>query len=142
MQAIDLPTSPPAWCELFVGLPFEPRGRGPAAFDCYGLGMALYARRRGVALPDPLADYETTDPSPRLQGALDGQRLRWAAVARADMQELDAVAMRFQGFTCHVGWVVAEGWMIHTRQRVGVCVERYDSLLWRPRVAGIYRWQS
>lgn len=142
MQATALPTSPPAWCEQYVGRGFESGGRGPRAYDCYGLVMEVYGRRRGLALPDPRAEYNDTDPSAQLAAALDGQRMRWGAVAPGALEELDVAAMRFNGFVCHVGLVVAAGWMLHVRHGANVCLERFESVVWRPRVEGFYRWRS
>ena len=58
----------------FVGLPYAPGGRGPEAFDCWGLARLVYAELLGLALPaldgsEPLAPevhgWERV-PGPRL----------------------------------------------------------------------------
>ena len=58
----------------YVGLPYAPGGRGPEAFDCWGLARLVYADLLGLALPaldgtEPLAPEVhgwTEAPGPRL----------------------------------------------------------------------------
>lgn len=58
----------------FVGLPYAPGGRGPEAFDCWGLARLVYSELLGLSLPaldgsEPLAPevhgWERV-PGPRL----------------------------------------------------------------------------
>lgn len=39
------------WWAGYVGLPFADGGRGPEAYDCWGLVRAVYARELGIELP-------------------------------------------------------------------------------------------
>ena len=39
------------WWARYIGLPFQDGGRGPHAFDCWGLVRDVYARELAVALP-------------------------------------------------------------------------------------------
>lgn len=41
----------PWWGDL-VGLPFRDGGRGPDAYDCWGLVRHVYCRQLGIDLPD------------------------------------------------------------------------------------------
>lgn len=57
-----------------------------------------------------------------------------------DPQPGDVVLMR--GPVWHVGVVIGTGTMIHTSAPTGVVVvERFDSLQYRARIRGYYRWQ-
>ena len=57
-----------------------------------------------------------------------------------DPHEGDVVLMK--GNSWHVGLIIQPGTMIHvSRPSSNVVVERYDSLQWRARVRGFYRWQ-
>lgn len=38
--------------QRLIGLPFETNGRGPAAYDCFGIMLAAYRIAR-IELPDP-----------------------------------------------------------------------------------------
>lgn len=42
---------PVTWWARYIGLPFADGGRGPHAFDCWGLVRQIYADQLGVDLP-------------------------------------------------------------------------------------------
>mgnify|MGYP001037211067 CR=1 FL=1 len=57
-----------------------------------------------------------------------------------DPQEGDVVLMR--GEQWHVGVVVKKGSMLHAAPPDGrAVIERYNSLHWKSRVKGFYRWR-
>lgn len=39
------------WEAAYIGAPFAKGGRGPRAFDCWGLVCEVYARHLGISLP-------------------------------------------------------------------------------------------
>ena len=47
------------WVSEYIGKKYEFGGRGPDAFDCWGLVMDVF-KRRGIDLPDWTADSDTT----------------------------------------------------------------------------------
>lgn len=64
--------------ERWVGLPYAPLGRGPDAYDCWGLVAAVYAAA-GCQLPDPmLQGAEAADQLLAARAALD-----WRMVAES-----------------------------------------------------------
>lgn len=40
------------WAAKYIGKPWRPAARGPEAFDCWGLVMAVYRECLGIELPE------------------------------------------------------------------------------------------
>lgn len=113
-----------------VGIPFEYGGRGPHAYDCYGLVKECYRLARGIELPD--------FQSPRDQGAQ-------AAVGLLQLQTWrDAprtpgvlVAFRIGRLTSHCGFLLDHDTMIHAWEKSGgVTIQRLTE--WQRRITGFY----
>lgn len=130
-------SAPPAWVAPWVGLAFEDRGRGPAAFDCWGLARAVIHARFGVLLPS-WDEYESTDDVSQMAQAV--ARAKFVLRPIGQPSEGDLVLLRAQGRPTHVGVLAGDGWFLHTLRGVGSAVERLDSLAWSRRVEGFYRW--
>lgn len=118
-------------CFDLVGTPFAFGGRGPAAYDCYGLVMEC-SRRNGVTIPD-----FGFDSNQALISAMMGATLpQWQETTAAP----GAVALlRVGRFVSHVGYLVDADRMIHTWDKSGgVTVERLD--VWKQRIVGFYKY--
>lgn len=118
-----------------LGKPFVDGGRGPNEFDCYGLAMEIW-RRAGIELPDyKIGCADSTS----INQAVDEERYKWIR-CEGEPPVPAMVVIRFnQIVLCnHVGVYLGGGRFIHTRQRVGVCIERIDSPIWRKRIEGYY----
>lgn len=113
---------------------YELNGRGPAAYDCYGLFLEAN-RRVGVRVEDMTSpeDYALRD------GAMK------SAASGGEWVKLDgpkpycAVAFRIGKFVSHVGFVLEDAaTFIHANEEVGIVIERLDSPRWQSRIAGFY----
>ena len=129
-------TSPPSWCGRWIGLPFEERGRGPAAFDCWGLVRAVLLEQRAVELPR-YDEYESTQDAGAVAGVVAAARPRFDRVETP--AEGDLVLFRVAGNAQHVGVCVDATWFLHARRGIGSALERWDVPTWAPRVEGFYR---
>lgn len=117
-----------------IGKQYAIRGRGPEAYDCFGL-FAELCRRRGLVLP----------PEPQLSDDRDIADAIAATSAR-EWIRLEApepgcaVLFRIVGpFVMHIGMVLDCGArFIHIRKGANVAIERLDSVVWRSRIAGYY----
>jgi len=126
---------PPAWVERWIGLPFEDRGRGPRAFDCWGLARAVLFERRGVELPS-WDDYETTDDVAAIAIYVSKHVDRFERVESP--REGSLVLLRCEGHRSHVGVCVGGTWFLHTLRGVCSALERFDSIGWSRRIEGFY----
>lgn len=113
---------------------YEEGGRGPDAYDCFGL-FAELCRRRGVVIPP--------HPSP----SDDQQReMEIKSVAAAEWIPLDApeigcaVVLRIGPWMSHLGMVLEGGKFIHASRHSGITVSRLDDVQWVQRIAGFYRY--
>lgn len=115
-----------------IGAPFVYGGRGPAAFDCYGLVMELYRREHGVELPDFLSP---TDQG--TQAALGLIKLQqWEDVP---CQPGVMVAIRIGRLVSHCGYMIAPDRFLHAWEKTGgVTTQRLD--VWHRNIIGYYRY--
>lgn len=125
-----------------IGVPFENRGRDvETGLDCYGLVMEVY-RRYGINLPEYTADFDDT--------ALIDQTIEDATASsvwrEANPEKLKAptvIAMRFgcpRGVVNHTGVYIGGGRFIHTRERIGACIDRLNSPAWKRCIEGYYEY--
>ncbi len=113
-------------------------GRGPQAYDCFGL-YAEVCRRRGMAIPTPTTPVGDAERATAI--ALSIAAGDWVALDAP--QPWCAVALRLGAFVAHIGIVLADGeTFLHMDDATGVSRERLDSLRWSRRIAGFYRHRS
>ena len=88
------------WLAKYIGLPHAPGGRGPFAFDCWGILCLVYANEYGIVLPD--LPGITSQPVRALVGAFQREMMQdWAPSSRPF--DGCAVAMSQQNAIHHVG---------------------------------------
>lgn len=122
------------WSDLWIGLAYATRGRGPDTYDCLGLYLALNAVRLNRHLPDPGCDERVA----LRESAVDCQRALYARVDRAE--EGDALLFRASGRLLHVAYALDDRDMLHIGRNTGVSlIERWRSTRWLGRLEGIYR---
>lgn len=121
------------WVNDWVGLSYAKQGRGPDAYDCLGLFLALQAARFGRVLPDP----RCTMAEAVRQGVADGLKPLFQPVGCP--QDGDALLFRVGGRLLHVGFAVGPRHMLHIENEAGSVLECWDSTRWRERLEGVYR---
>lgn len=118
-----------------IGIPFVDGGRGPDAYDCWGLALEVF-RRSGINLPD--YKISCTQAS-RIDQTIESERDFWQ---RCDeVLPIPAlVVLRFNEvlFCNHTGVYVGAGKFIHTREKIGVNIDRLESPAWRRKIEGFY----
>lgn len=145
------PTHPPAWTRDYIGLPWVEKGRDRGGCDCWGLLRLVLAEQFNVEVPNYDGSYEDVDDCAELATLIAGGMGPWrdiwkpeigagAAGAAAAARDGDGLLFRMMGHPCHVGVVVATGWMLHVREGTASALERFDGMAWSRRLVGIYRW--
>ena len=127
---------------MLVGLPWVAGARGPEAYDCWGLFLAVQRQHFGRALPEIPVD------ALNLRAVLDAftahpERQRWQPVSAAE--EGDAVLMRQSRYPVHIGvWLdIDGGGVLHAVRHAGVVFQTLAALNahgWR--VEGHYRFKD
>jgi cell wall-associated NlpC family hydrolase len=122
-----------------VGKPFKWCGRGPDAFDCYGV-VEETARRAGLKVPD----YNSPTVHQHIASLIEEQVSFWTpchpgpgAVATIRVRSMQEGQMR--SLVSHVAMLLPHGRMIHAWEASGgVTVERVAD--WQHRITGFYRF--
>ena len=122
------------WTDRWVGLPFRHGGRGPEAFDCLGLFLALMRERLGLVLPDPQVPLATDTHAPELAGLVDCGR-----IAAEPYREGDAALFRAAD-GLHVGFILNDRDMLHMEYgQIGSCIAPWRHGKWSGRLIEVYR---
>lgn len=122
-----------------VGRPFIDGGRDPQkGLDCWGLVLEVF-RRSGIDLPDYTI---ACDDIPGIGRAVESERSfgRWKRWEAHEAPIPSLLAIRFNSplIINHTGVFIGAGRFLHTRKRVGVCVETISSPAWKHRIEGFY----
>lgn len=125
-----------------IGVPFSNRGRNvTTGLDCYGLVMEIY-KRFGITLPEFNADW---DDSKKISAIInrESSKSAWQKVEPDSLSVPCVMAIRFgvpKGVINHTGVYIGNGKFIHIRERIGVCVDRINSLAWTKQIEGYYKY--
>lgn len=127
----------------FAGLPYADKGRGPAAYDCWGLCWAIFRDVYGLTLPDYVDAYTTAADHESVSAAVLRGLAEWMRVERPSAGDL--LILRIAGRPWHCAVMVDDKRFLHVpppgrsgRQTLS-CVERIDSPMWARRIEGFYR---
>ena len=115
-----------------VGRPFFDGGRGPGAFDCWGLCMEAF-RRFGYELPEyPIGAFETE----AIHAQIIEDRQKWQEMAFPVRPCL--VLMRFGSadLVNHCGVYLGNLLMMHTRKTTGSVIERINTRVFKSIIKG------
>ena len=125
-----------------IGLPWVAGARGPEAYDCWGLFLAVQRQHFGRDLPEIPVD------ALNLRAVLNAftahpERQRWQPVSAAE--EGDAVLMRQSRYPVHIGvWLdIDGGGVLHAVRNAGVVFQTLaalDAHGWR--IEGHYRFKD
>jgi cell wall-associated NlpC family hydrolase len=128
----------PAWVGEFIGKPFQDRGRGPDAYDCYGLLVETYRRIFNIEIPSFATSYDTANDREAVARVFfeESNSVRWRRVDLKDAQPPDVLAMSLAG-SRHVGVLVTPDRFLHVLPGRETCVERL--MQWAPRIDAVYR---
>lgn len=118
----------------WIGLRYAEGGRGPEAYDCLGLYLALVRAWRGVTLPDPRCAVTEIG---RWQVALGPH---FQEIDRASVRLGDALLFRMGRGVLHVGFALGASDMLHIEQdSVGSCIASVDGAQWVNKLIGVHR---
>lgn len=110
------------WWSEYVGLPFQDGGRGPQAYDCWGLVVRVYQDRLGIALPS-YGEISARDLA-RIARAMEaGKDDGWQVIETP--QALDVALMRSgRGGqrVVHVGVMVDARRVLHVEEAAAAAV--------------------
>ena len=128
-----------------IGKPFKDGGRGPDAYDCWGLTKEVF-KRYGYDLPD--YQISAVDPDGIAgQACIDlnqsstGPRTwKRAVFSLPGHPQLVAFQMKEPGKINHVGTYIGEGRVIHILENKTVCIERVSK--YQNFIEGFYEFKN
>jgi len=115
-----------------VGVEYEP------PHGCFRLVAKAFEDVYGIDLgrqDEGLEGAENKDRTARVQ-----QKLVEMTEQVNDPQEGDVVIIRSRPF--HIGLIIAPNMMLHAYNGGTSCIEDYNSIRWRNRVEGFYRYKG
>lgn len=123
----------------YVGLPYESHGRGPRAYDCWGLVRLFYQQEFGINLPTLIDGYESAAKDHAgVVAALLRERERWHKVATPVAG--DVVVLRIGTAPRHVGVLLPPMQLLHSLDGHDSVIESLESPKWARRIEGFYRY--
>lgn len=128
------------WVTPYIGLPYEPKGREFPSFDCWGLVRHILMVKKGFDLPLLTENYDDPDNHAEVTKTITVGLVDWTEVS--EPEEFDIVILRLMGEPWHCGLLVGKGIMLHTMRGHMSAIEKIDSVKWRNRVEGFYRWDN
>ena len=128
----------------WVGLPFELLGRGPEAYDCWGLVRAVLGHAGGVLLPSFL-DYDDAEINGQGTKVIAEKKTLdfWVPIFGAEFLEpFDVLIFTIGLDPHHVGIYCGNGDFLHIQRNEESQIERLHSRRWRHRLEGAYRYHQ
>ena len=127
-----------------IGKPFVQDGRGDNGYDCYGLTREVY-RRFGKDIGEYWCCVDDKEKINAIyRGAMSNGKWREIDYKHGEKIPVPAlIGLRFNapaGVVNHTAVYIGEGKFIHTRARIGVCVDTLESVAWRRQIVGIYEY--
>ena len=125
-----------------IGAPFVNKGRDiNTGFDCYGLVKEVF-KRYGHNIPE-YDDYAHYNDMCRINELISGnaRHYPWKEIKEPKVPCL--IAIRFgspEGIVNHTAVYIGDGQFIHTRERIGVNIDRIDSPAWNRVIVGFYEY--
>lgn len=127
------------WVGQYIGIPFSMHECSHEGCNCWTLVALIYREQFNIELPTYSRLYEnlTSKNNVELAEVIRTQYGDWTEVDKP--LPGDAILLRIAGMNCHVGLVINRREMIHVLQGTHTTRERFDTTLWKHRVAGFYR---
>lgn len=125
-----------------IGTPFMNRGRdAKTGLDCYGLVKEVF-RRYGHEIPEYDMQYNYDDMC-RVNELISGNVKNYPWKEIKEPKEPCLIAIRFgspEGVVNHTAVYIGDGRFIHTRERIGVCIDRLSNPAWHRVIVGFYEY--
>lgn len=142
------------WCEQYMSIPFQDGGRDSSGLDCWGWVRLAYEKEKGIRL-ESFTEVSTRDLI-RIKQVMEERVLLppWIILGSEHDDEICAFDVVVMSGTLqirdgkpyrapvHVGLMVDSVNMVHTERSVGMCRQRLDDPLVKPRILKICRHEA
>ena len=133
----------PSLVNEYIGRPYVLNGRGPDAFDCYGLVIDFFNRVAGINIPDwSVKDAQLETAVKTITKALNESYDRDLVTPVTTPQDMDIAILKRHRLAHHVGVYVNGGILHASSSNKGVAWERESNFITAGRGQLEYlRWQ-
>jgi len=118
----------------YINIPFKPGGRDLSGCDCYGLFRILYHDFKGVELPV----FDDVGDRAAINSLILEHQKSWQEVF--DPEFGDMICFRVLGLVTHIGMMIDKINFIHAMRGTFSCIEDVNSIRWRRRIDGYFRY--
>jgi len=131
------------WVTTYIEIPWRDGGRTREGCDCYGLVRLVLRDQLGIEV-DAYDQFYTSTETDRRDIAQTITRetavAPWVAVPTEMARLGDVAIFRIGGLPMHCGIMLDRNQMLNIRKGACSVVESIDSILWRARLAGMFRY--
>ena len=126
----------------YIGKPFADGGRGPDAYDCWGLVVMVYRDVFGVRIPldYDISAYATLAVTRAFQSQMENPEWFRLAYPLAPAVVAMAIHPDHPELVNHAGVYVGIGVVLHTTKPTGAILQRVDDPRIKGRIKGYYAW--
>jgi cell wall-associated NlpC family hydrolase len=128
--------------DKYLDIPFVDGGRSKEGCDCWGLIMILYRDLLKIELPDfPISSENCSQVHDAMVGSIRAGQ--WIRTEEPSYGDIIAMALSPRNLTAinHVGMFICNNKFIHSIQNQRSAICSLDSIYWKNRIKGFYRWQ-
>lgn len=118
--------------DKYLGIPFSEA-------DCYQFGSILYSDYFGYPLPS--LKYQLESLRSIVTAAEDSQGHLFTSVNIKFIQYLDGITFKSVECGRHVGFYIGGGLFIHQNRDSFPSIEKLNSIKWKDKIIGIYRYE-
>lgn len=124
----------------YIGVPWVDKGRSFDGWDCYGLVYCISRHDLERMVPSYVLGYTSSMHEASVGDALNFYSKEWNNVTNDRREIGDVLVFTLGGVPMHCGLVVTEHLMLHCFKGRDTVLEPFDSMAWRQRIEGVYRW--
>lgn len=134
----------PSWAADYIGIPFVDFGRDRQGLDCWGLVRLVLLEVFKIETPSYAEEYQSALDRSSVGTHIDSVVAdpEWLEIAVGHEEVGDVIVTRVHGLPCHVGIVIAHGFMLHVHPGINTAIEDYTRVKWRNSIRGFYRFKT
>ncbi len=119
-----------------IDIKYRPNGREYPFFDCYGLVKYMYKKEQNKEI----VDFDYKDPDDPRNEKYFIESMNSSKWVECEPCKGATVALRVNGHVSHCGYMINDKEFMHIMNATGVVRAKVNSVKWKNRVVGFYRY--